>query len=37
MNNLGIPITNGVIGILMLLAAEVLISLLALKSERCAP
>jgi uncharacterized membrane protein YcaP (DUF421 family) len=34
MNNLGIPITNGVIGILVLLAAEILISLLALKSER---
>ena len=33
MNNLGIPITNGVIGILMLLAAEVFISLLVLKSE----
>jgi uncharacterized membrane protein YcaP (DUF421 family) len=34
MNNLGIPITNGVIGILMLMAAEVFISLLVLKSER---
>ena len=34
MNNLGIPITNGVIGILVLMAAEVFISLLALKSER---
>jgi uncharacterized membrane protein YcaP (DUF421 family) len=34
MNNPGIPITNGVIGILMLLAAEVFISLLTMKSER---
>ncbi len=34
MNNLGIPITNGIIGILMLLAVEVLISLLVLKNER---
>jgi uncharacterized membrane protein YcaP (DUF421 family) len=34
MSNTGIPLTNGVIGILVLLAAEVFISLLALKSER---
>ncbi len=34
MSNTGIPLTNGIIGILVLLAAEVFISLLVLKSER---
>ncbi len=34
MSNIGIPLTNGIIGILVLLAAEVFISLVVLKSER---
>ncbi|MGD0152348.1 MAG: DUF421 domain-containing protein [Thermacetogeniaceae bacterium] len=34
MSNTGIPLTNGIIGILVLLAVEVCISLLVLKSER---
>lgn len=34
MSNTGIPLTNGIIGILVLMAAEILISLLAMKSER---
>jgi uncharacterized membrane protein YcaP (DUF421 family) len=34
MSNTGIPLTNGIIGILVLLAAEIFISLLVMNSER---